>query len=249
MITFEALITVALSPFIGSFLGVVVDRLPEGRPIVASRSACDRCGHRLRWFDLIPIVSFLWLRARCRDCGGRISAFYPLIECAAVLVALSAAAVLSGWLLYMSVILGWALLTLAVIDFRHLILPDGLTLPLIPAGLGVAYLIAPEQMQTHVIGMAAGLLVFLTIAWTYRSLRGRDGLGVGDAKLLSGAGAWLGWPALPGVVLLASVTALCLALLQILTRDKMAVTSELPFGPHLALAFWTSWLLGPLSLA
>jgi leader peptidase (prepilin peptidase)/N-methyltransferase len=249
LITFEALIVVALSPFVGSFLGVVIDRLPAGRPIIVSRSTCDRCGHRLRWFDLIPVVSFFWLRARCRDCDGRINPFYPFIECAAVLVALSAVTVLSGWLLYVSVVLGWALLTLALIDYRHLILPDGLTLPLIPAGLGVAYLVAPEQMHVHVIGMAAGLLVFLTIAWTYRSLRGRDGLGIGDAKLLSGAGAWLGWPALPGVVLLASVTALCLALLQILTRDRMAITHELPFGPHLAFAFWASWLLGPLILA
>ncbi len=247
--TVEAFIVVVLAPFIGSFLGVVIDRLPEGRPIVKGRSACETCGHALGWTDLVPLFSFLLLRGSCRYCGVRLGLFYPLIELAATAVALSAAFLLSGWLLIFSVCLGWSLLALAVIDHRHLILPDGLTLPLIPAGIAVAYMIEPRLLTTHIIGGAAGLFVFLAIAWLYRYLRGREGLGMGDAKLLAGAGAWLGWPALPGVVLLAAASALCITLVRIVSGDRTAATGELPFGGHLALAFWASWLIGPLTLA
>ena len=245
----DALLLIAVSPFVGSFLGVIVDRLPEGRPIATGRSACDHCGQKLSWPDLVPLASYLWLRGRCRHCAASLRSFYPLIELAAMTVAVSAALVLSGWLLYYSVLLGWVLLALALIDHRHLILPDGLTLPLIPAGLLVAYLISPELIDAHVIGAVIGLLAFLGIAWLYRHFRGRDGLGMGDAKLLAGAGAWLGWPALPGVVLVASVSALLVTLLRSLAGDRGAVAGELPFGSHLALAFWASWLLGPLTFA
>ncbi len=189
------------------------------------------------------------LRGSCRYCGARLGLFYPLIELAATAVALSAAFMLSGWLLMFSVALGWSLLVLAVIDHRHLILPDALTLPLIPAGLAVAYMIEPGLLQAHIIGGAVGLLAFLGIAWLYRYVRGRDGLGMGDAKLLAGAGAWLGWAALPGVVLLAAASALCLTCFHIVSGDRTAATGELAFGGHLALAFWTSWLVGPLTLA
>ncbi|MGI9500249.1 MAG: prepilin peptidase [Geminicoccaceae bacterium] len=247
--TAEAFIVVVLAPFVGSFLGVVIDRLPEGRPIIAGRSACDTCGYALGWTDLLPLLSFLLLRGSCRYCNTRLRIFYPLIELAAIAVALSAAFVLSGWLLILSVGLGWSLLALAVIDHRHLVLPDGLTLPLIPAGLAVAYMIEPGLLKAHIIGGAVGLLVFLGIAWLYRYLRGREGLGMGDAKLLAGAGAWLGWPALPGVVLLAAVSALCITFLRILSGDRMAINGELPFGGHLAFSFWASWLIGPLTLA
>lgn len=245
----EALIVIVLAPFVGSFLGVVVDRLPVGRPIVLARSSCDQCGRELSWVDLVPLLSFLWLRGRCRHCGSGLRAFYPLIELSAVAVAVSASLLLSGWLLVLSVFLGWCLLALAIIDHRHLILPDGLTLPLIPAGLAVAYLIEPGLLSTHLMGAIIGLIVFLGITWSYRYFRGRDGLGIGDAKLLAGAGAWLGWTALPGVVLLAACSALCMALVQPLFGGKIATTGEIAFGPHLALAFWASWLLGPLMLA
>ncbi|MGI9418815.1 MAG: prepilin peptidase [Geminicoccaceae bacterium] len=247
--TVEALIVITISPFVGSFIGVVIDRLPQGRPIVFGRSSCDHCGQALGWTDLIPLVSFVWFRGRCRHCKTKLRIFYLLIELAAIVVALSAILTLSGWLLYFSVALGWSLLALAVIDHHHLILPDALTLPLIPAGLIVTSLIEPGLLGIHMIGVAAGLFVFLTIAWSYRCLRGREGLGVGDAKLLAGAGAWLGWPALPGVVLLASISALGLAVLHGRFGERMTATSELAFGSHLALAFWASWLLGPLTLA
>ncbi|MEL6962019.1 MAG: A24 family peptidase [Pseudomonadota bacterium] len=143
--------------------------------------------------------------------------------------------------------LGWCLLVLAVIDHRHLVLPDVLTLPLIPIGLLVAYVINPGMIHHHVFGAAIGLFAFVGIAWLYARLRDREGLGFGDAKLLAGAGAWLGWAALPGVVLLAACLALAIALLgQTIERQPVA-TREIAFGPYLAFAFWASWLLGPLA--
>ena len=245
----DALIGLIVAPFVGSFLGLVIDRLPRCRPIVVGRSICNDCGCKLGWADLVPVLSFLYLRGRCRYCHNPLSAFYPIIELAAVAIVVSAIMFLSGGLFWLSVGLGWCLLVLAVIDHRHLILPDQLTMPLIPIGLGVAYLIDPGLIDEHLIGAAVGLLAFVGIAWLYHALRGRDGLGLGDAKLLAGAGAWLGLAALPGVVLMASCTALSLALLHSFAGERAALSAEIPFGPHLALAFWMSWLLGPLTLA
>jgi leader peptidase (prepilin peptidase)/N-methyltransferase len=154
--------------------------------------------------------------------------------------------VLSGWLLWASLALGWTLLALAAIDLRHYLLPDPLTLPLIPAGLGLAWLIEPAKLPDHAIGAAAGLVGFALIAWLYRRLRRREGLGLGDAKLLAAGGAWLGWQALPSVVALAAVFALALALAGALPGGKLAATTRIAFGPHLALAIWLVWLYGPL---
>ncbi len=245
----EHVIAILLSPFAGSFLGVVIDRLPEGRPLVFGRSRCDHCQHELRPIELVPLISYLWQRGHCAQCGERLRLFYPLIELAAVLVVVSAALVLSGPLFWLSLGLGWCLLILAVIDYRHLILPDVITLPLIPLGLAVAYWLRPEDILTHVAGAALGFFALALIAWLYRYFRGRDGLGLGDAKLLAAAGAWLGWQALPGVVLVAAVMALLTALAASLIGDRLSATSEVAFGPYLALAFWASWLVGPLILA
>lgn len=247
--TSDGLIAILLAPFFGSFLGVVVDRLPIGLPVLFGRSRCVHCRHQLSPLELVPLFSYLWQRGRCRNCGKRLRPFYLIIELAAVLVALSAALALEGWLLWVSVGLGACLLTLGAIDLRHLMLPDVITLPLIPAGLAVACLIRPEAIEAHLIGTVLGFLIFVAIAWLYRRLRDRDGLGLGDAKLLAAAGAWLGWQALPGVVLLAAVAALMIALAGVVFGDRLRATREVAFGPYLALAFWASWLLGPLALA
>jgi leader peptidase (prepilin peptidase)/N-methyltransferase len=245
--TFELTIALIAAPFIGSFLGLVIDRLPSGRPIVVDRSVCDQCGKTLGWRDLLPLVSFLLQSGRCRHCGQALSTFYPMIELAAVAVVICATLMPPGWLFWCSLLLGWCLLVLAVIDLRHLILPDVLTLPLIPIGLLVAYVISPGLVGDHVIGVAVGLIAFAGIGWLYRRLREREGLGLGDAKLLAGAGAWLGWAALPGVVLMAACSALVTALIGQVIERQSAVTREIAFGPHLALAFWLSWLFGPLA--
>jgi leader peptidase (prepilin peptidase)/N-methyltransferase len=246
--TFETLLALLLAPFIGSFLGVVIERLPEGRPVVLARSTCPACGEVLRARDLVPLLSWSWRRGWCR-CGRlRLGAFYPGIELAAVAVAASATLVLSGWLLWVSLALGWTLLTLAAIDLRHYLLPDSLTLPLIPAGLATAYLIDPAKLPVHAIGAAAGFIAFAGIAWAYRRVRRRPGLGLGDAKLLAAAGAWLGWPALPGLVAAAAAAALAVALARAAIGERLGAATRVAFGPYLALVLWLFWLYGPLML-
>ena len=245
----EALFALLVGPFVGSFLGVVILRMPEGRPIMLGRSVCDRCGWALRLADLVPLTTYLWRRGRCACGEARLSLFYPGIELAAVAVAASAAAVLSGWLLWASLALGWTLLTMAAIDLRHYWLPDRLTLPLIPAGLLVTWLVDPAGLADHALGALAGFLAFAGIAWAYRRLRRRAGLGLGDAKLLAAAGAWLGWPALPGLVVVAASLALAIALVRAASGERLAAATQIAFGPYLALALWLFWLYGPLVLA
>jgi leader peptidase (prepilin peptidase)/N-methyltransferase len=242
----ETILALLVAPFIGSFLGVVIERLPAGRPIGFARSTCDHCGATLGAKDMLPMLSWLARRGRCR-CGRiQLGAFYPAIELAALAVALSAATVLSGLLLWASLALGWTLLVLAAIDLRHQILPDLLTLPLIPAGLAVAWLVDSALLTDHAIGAAAGFVGFAVIAGLYRRLRAREGLGLGDAKLLAAGGAWLGWQALPSVVVLGAAVALVVALAGALGGGKLSPTTQIAFGPHLALAIWAVWLYGPL---
>ena len=225
---------------------MVILRLPEGRPIALGRSVCDRCGRTLGVADLIPLASWLRTRGRCACGEARLGLFYPAIELAALAVAASAVPVFGGWPLIASLALGWTLLTLAAIDLGHYWLPDRLTLPLIAAGLVVAWPIDPTRLGEHLIGAAAGFLAFAGIAWAYHRLRGRAGLGLGDAKLLAAAGAWLGWPALPGLVATAGVLALAVALVRAGSGARLAAATRIAFGPYLALALWLFWLCGPL---
>jgi leader peptidase (prepilin peptidase)/N-methyltransferase len=241
-----AALAIILALFVGSFLGVVIERLPAGRSIVFGRSTCDHCGQTLTARDLVPLVSYLARWGWC-SCGRtRLGRFHPAIELAALAVALSAGAVLSGWLLWASLGLGWTLLTLAAIDWREFVLPDIITLPLIPSGLVVAWAIDPGLLGDHALGALAGFASLAVIGSVYRRVRGREGLGLGDAKLLAAAGAWLGWQALPSVVLIAAACGLVLALATALGGGKLVWTSRIAFGPHLALAFWLVWLCGPL---
>lgn len=240
-------ISVLAAPFVGSFLGVLIRRLPRGRGVLWGRSACEACGHALGVADLLPLASFLALRGRCRFCGGRIAGAHLAIELAALAVPLSALlAGITGMALWVSCGLGWALLALAWIDALHFWLPDALTLPLLLAGLAAAWLDDPAAVPAHAAGAAAGYLAFRGIALAYRALRRRDGLGQGDAKLLAAAGAWLGWAALPVLVLLAAGLGLAWALLLWLRGGlggrRLTAATVLPFGPALALATWLLWL-------
>jgi leader peptidase (prepilin peptidase)/N-methyltransferase len=238
---------VLLAPFIGSFLGVLIVRVPEGRDVVFPRSACLHCGHRLGVGELLPLVSWIWLRGVCRVCSGSIGLFYPAIELAAVAVALWAAIVApSGPVLWASCVYGWMLLTLAIIDQRHFLLPDALTLPMILVGLAVAEMTAFDAAIDHAIGAVGGFLSFTLIAWVYRRWRGRDGLGEGDAKLLAGIGAWVSWTKLPSVVFLAAMLGLVIVLLSAARGRRISATDRLPFGTFLAVAGWLVWLYGPL---
>ena len=244
----ETLFALLVSPLVGSFLGVVILRMPAARPLLLARSVCDQCGRRLGVTDLIPLLSWAWRRGRCACGEARLGVFYPAIELAALAVAAAAAAVLSGWLLWASLALGWTLLALAAIDLSHYWLPDRLSLPLIPAGLVVAWLIDPDTLGDHLIGAVAGFLAFAGIAWAYQRLRRRAGLGLGDAKLLAAAGAWLGWQALPALVVVAAGLALAVALARAASGARLAAATRIAFGPYLALALWLFWLYGALVL-
>ena len=246
-VTISSIIALVMAPFVGSFLGLVIDRLPEGRTVLLGRSTCDHCAKPLPPSSLAPLISYVLQRGRCRNCDVPLRLFYPLIELVALAVAISAVMVLDGWVLFVSLYLGWSLLALAVIDARKKILPDPISLPLIPIGLATVTFLEPKQLPAHLIGAVLGFLTLAAIAWTYRRVRGREGLGLGDAKLFAAAGAWLGWPALPGVLLMAALAALTVALARSAFGDRLDAADEIAFGPYLASAIWASWLLGPLT--
>lgn len=243
----DLLLPLLLSPAVGSFLGVVVRRLPLGRPVVLARSACEGCGRALLPWDMVPVLSFLLLRGRCRFCGAGIARFHLGIELAAAFVAAWAFLAASGEgaaSLWANCALGWTLLALAAIDVEHLRLPDALTLPLLAAGLLLTAWLDPEAATDHAVAAAIGYLAFRAVAAAYRVLRRRDGLGGGDAKLLGAAGAWVGLDGLPTVVLGAALLALVVTLGRRLFR-RMAADAPIPFGPYLALATWLVRLYGP----
>ena len=235
------------APFIGSFLAVLAVRLPAGTPVIFARSACPRCAHPLSAADLAPLVSWLAYRAKCRYCAGPIGLYYPAVELAALGVAGWAVAALPDPLLiWVGCALGWALLGAAIVDAREFMLPDILVLPLIPGGILLHAWIAPDQWVDHAVGAAAGFALFAGVAEVYRRLRGREGLGLGDAKLLAAAGAWVSWVGLPSVIFLAAAFGLLTVLLFRLIGRQVDGVTELPFGPSLAAAFWLVWLYGPL---
>src|SRR6516162_8686870 len=168
------------APFVGSFLGVVVQRLPEGRPIAWGRSHSECCGAALRPRDLIPLYSWLIARGRCRYCGHPLSWFYPGIELSAVAIALAALAADSGEGVWLDCLFGWWLLALGWIDIRRWLLPDALTLPLVVAGLAAAAAFDLGQLTDRALAAALGYLSLRLVALLYRAARGREGLGQGD---------------------------------------------------------------------
>jgi leader peptidase (prepilin peptidase) / N-methyltransferase len=237
-----------VAPFVGSFIGVVVRRVPEGRPAAWTRSRCEHCGTVLRVRDLVPLYSWLTARGRCRYCGHSLSRFYPGIELAAFAIAFAGVAFDGGTETWLDCVFGWWLLALGWIDIRRWLLPDVLTLPLVITGLAVAAAFDPEQLTERALGAALGYLGLRAVAFAYRALRGREGLGHGDAKLLAASGAWVGAMALPQVVLGAAVSALIAAAGLRFAGVKLSAGSALPFGPFLALATWLVWLFGPVPM-
>jgi leader peptidase (prepilin peptidase)/N-methyltransferase len=232
------------APFIGSFLGVLIRRIPTGRPFATGRSECESCGHPLGVRDLVPILSFLALRGRCRSCGAAIAPMHLAVEVAALAIAAVCAATQSDPAdIWAGCVLGWTLLALGWIDAVHLRLPDVLTLPLIVAGLAATVLLDPDALADHAAAAVLGYLAFRTIGAIYRRLRHREGLGQGDAKLLAAAGAWVGLLRLPDVVLGGAVMGIAFALVGAVRRGRMQADVPIPFGPCLAVAIWLVWLV------
>jgi leader peptidase (prepilin peptidase)/N-methyltransferase len=244
------LLPLILSPFIGSFLGVVIDRVENPRRIVFGRSACASCKVRLAPVDLVPIVSFVAFKGRCRHCGAAIGNFHLAIELLAVLVvAWLATVVEDSALFWLGCVLGWTLLALIVIDYRHYVLPDYLTLPLIPLGMLAAWVADPyDGLKGSVIGAAVGLIFIIGLRFFYGVVRKREGIGLGDAKLLAAAGAWVMWDGLPSVILLSALSGIVFAVGRALAmKSHMSGALRIPFGPFLALGLWIVWLYGPLT--
>ncbi len=242
--TASSVLPVILAPFVGSFLAVLVRRLPRGESVVRPRSHCEACGRVLGVAELIPVLSFAALRGRCAGCGSPISPDHLLIELAAVLPPLAVMALIPDAPVALALFgsaLGWVLLALSAIDWRHWRLPDALTLPLLVLALGWTAWWEPDALADHALAAASGWLGIAVLAAAYRRVRGRPGLGLGDAKLLGAGGAAIGLEGLGPCLLLAALLGIALALARHGRRAGRA--SAVPFGPALALAIFASWLL------
>ena len=256
------------SLMIGSFLNVVIHRLPimlerewqaeylgyfnpETQPqqeerynLMVPRSACPHCGHAITAMENIPLLSWLWLKGRCRECQAPISARYPLVELLTALLSLVVAATFApGWGLLAALLLTWVLVALTFIDLDKMLLPDQLTLPLLWGGLLFNLAGGLVPLADAVIGAMAGYLVLWSLYWAFKLLTGKEGMGYGDFKLLAALGAWLGWQALPIVLLLSSLVGAFIGIGLILLRNHHQ-NKPIPFGPYLAIAGWIALLWG-----
>ena len=167
-------------------------------------------------------------------------------EVGALVIAVWALLVTGGWILAISCVFGWLLLALAVIDWRHFLLPDVLTISLLIVGLVATSLLDAPSLVDHFAGAIAGFLILVGIATLYRRIRNRDGIGFGDAKLLGAIGAWVSWEGIPSVLMLATVMGLSVAAVHAIAGTRIEFSTKLPFGTLLAGAGWLVWLYGPL---
>ncbi len=257
----------SLGLVVGSFLNVVIYRLPlmmESRwrrdccellevaqekqetplNLATPNSHCPICKSAIKPWQNIPVISYLLLRGKCGSCGAHIALRYPVMEFITGLMTLALAYFFApSWALLGAVLFTWALITLTMIDIDHQLLPDDITLPLMWLGLlfnvGGTYV----SLQEAVLGAMAGYLALWSIYWIFKLLTGKEGMGYGDFKLLAALGAWLGWQALPVIILLSSlVGAVCGIALMIIKRRGREI--PIPFGPYLAMAGWIALLWG-----
>ncbi len=267
----ESSLAAVFGLLIGSFLNVVVHRLPkmmerqwaaecaeltQSTPaqeapfnLVVPRSRCPQCGHCIGWYENIPVFSYLFLRGRCSNCKTAISMRYPLVELTTAILfgycAWNWGLSLSGmaWCAFSAI-----LLSLALIDWDTTLLPDDLTLPLLWLGvLAAAARLTPVDLHSAVWGAAAGYLSLWSIYWLFKLLTGKEGMGYGDFKLFAALGAWFGWQALIPMILLASVIG---AIIGIAMKFSTGLRDGgyVPFGPFLAGAGFTALFAGPIAL-
>lgn len=228
---------------IGSFLATILIRWPAGRDVVRGRSACDACGVVLGPFELVPLFSWLVRRGRCRRCGAAIDRRHVAIELAAALIGVVAALAHPLPLALVTAMLGWWLLLAAALDLEHQWLPDLLTLPLLALGLLAAHAGFGPPLAERAAGAAIGWASLAAIAFLYRRLRGREGMGGGDPKMFGAVGAWVGAWNLPAILLAAGLIGLAAVLAMRLRGEAVNATTRLPLGTLMALAAWPAWLL------
>ncbi|CAG2152773.1 prepilin peptidase [Cupriavidus numazuensis] len=256
-----------LGLLVGSFLNVVIHRLPrmmehdeanyiaevrsdplpypDRYNLMVPRSACPHCGHAIAAWENIPVISYLFLRGRCSSCKAPIGVRYPLVELATgVLSALAAWHFGATWQGVAALVLLWALMALTMIDADTQLLPDQITLPLVWLGLllNLAGLFVP--IADAVIGAVAGYLLLWSAYWLFKLVRGKEGMGYGDFKLMAALGAWFGWQALPSLVLLSSVVGVVFGVANIALR-RQGRDTPFPFGPFIAGAGVLVLFFGP----
>jgi leader peptidase (prepilin peptidase)/N-methyltransferase len=228
-----------------------LQEVPERFTLSTPRSACPSCKTPIKAWQNIPVVSWLLLRGRCATCKTKISARYPLVELATGL--------LSAWVAWhfgfgapaaCGLLVTWSLIALAGIDIDHQLLPDGITLPLLWAGLLAAVVVgpiagSPIPVSTHgaIIGAVSGYVSLWLVFHAFRLITGKEGMGYGDFKLFAALGAWLGWKLLPLVILLSAATGALLGILMIVLRGRDR-SAPMPFGPYLAAAGWIAMMYG-----
>lgn len=249
---------------LGSFLNVVILRLPRrlewqwqrdsreilGEPevydppppgIVVEPSHCPHCKHRLSWFENIPLLSWLALRGKCRHCGTRISAQYPLVEFVTMLLVLACVVNFGfGWRGFGAILFSCFLVALAGIDLRTRLLPDQLTLPLLWLGLIAAVENLYVGQKSALLGVMAGYFSLWSVYWVFKQLTGKEGMGHGDFKLLAAIGAWVGLKGILPTILLSSLVGAIIGSIWLAAKGRDRAT-PIPFGPYLAIAGWIAF--------
>jgi leader peptidase (prepilin peptidase)/N-methyltransferase len=261
---------VVLGLVIGSFLNVVIHRLPvvlknnwsrqcrellepdhdendatkQPYNLLRPGSHCPACGHRIRAIENIPVVSYIFLKGRCAACHSRIPPRYPIIEIATAILSVFAA-LHFGYTLQTAAALAftWIIIPLCVIDYDEQLLPDCITLPLLWAGLALSLANIFIDSQASIIGAMSGYLCLWVVYHLFKLATGKEGMGYGDFKLLAAIGAWVGWQALPVVILFSSVVGAITGISLIAVKGRQR-SQPIPFGPFLASAGWITLLWG-----
>lgn len=256
-----------LSLLVGSFLNVVIHRLPimmerewhaqaceileqenkqqhEKYNLSVPASACPFCGHQIKWYENIPVISYLFLKGQCSKCSKKISPRYPIVEfITAVMSVIVASKFGYSWATLGGLVFTWALIALTMIDADTQLLPDGITMPLLWLGLIANFYGTYVEFDRAFFGAIAGYLSLWSVYWAFKLLRNKEGMGYGDFKLLAALGAWLGWTMLPLIIILSSVAGALWGGLQIVLR-KQEQDQPMPFGPYLAAAGWVAMIWG-----
>ena len=258
--------TLLLGLIIGSFLNVVIYRIPkmleqdwksqccellevEGKEepkvtLSTPNSTCPKCGHEIKPWENIPVISYLFLRGKCSSCKTSISLRYPIIELLTGVLSVAVICILgANWAGLTALLLTWVLIALTMIDFDTQLLPDNMTLPLIWLGLIVNSQGLFVPLETALWGAVAGYLSLWSVYHLFKLITGKEGMGFGDFKLLAALGAWMGWQLLPVIIILSSLVGAVVGITLIVTmgRDK---NIPIPFGPYLAAAGWLALLWG-----
>jgi len=258
--------------FVGSFLNVVVYRLPlmmeagwrkecreflkldpedpkdkktpEPFNLMVPRSACPSCGQMIKAWQNIPVISWLFLRGKCGNCKNPISAEYPVVELLTGILSLAVAMKFGASLqTVFALLFTWSLISLALIDFHTTLLPDSITLPLLWLGLVLSLVPVFINPADAILGAAAGYMILWLVFQLFKLVTGKEGMGFGDFKLLGALGAWLGWAKLPLIILLSSLTGAIIGIMMMVVF-KHQRSQPIPFGPYLAIAGWIALMWG-----